>query len=396
MFPRTKKQALKYENKFWNKQPVSSITSSSGIDGLIKDYKIEDISKNPINLPEGYTWETIDIKNKKNRKEIANFLDKYYVEDVTSNFRLSYSADFLKWSLIRPNFDQYPDLCFAIRLESENRPLIGFISGIIIDMQINSKTIKIPEVNFLCVHPKLRKKNFAPILIEEMTRRVFSYGFFYAIYTGERYIHKPIGTVKYYHRPLNIKPLLKTGFTATKGSTTAKDLKEYFKLSDKPKNENFVEMQEEHIEEAFNCLRSYLERYNIYEIFSLEGFRHIFYNNKFTTSYVLLQDGKVIDFISYYSLPSKIINGESKCDRIHTAYLYYYTSNIETPFRLIQDMMIVAKNKGFHVFNALNIMEHSNLLTDLKFEEGTGVSHYFLYNIKCRELMNKQIAKILF
>ena len=34
----------------------------------------------------------------------------------------------------------------------------------------NEKRLKVAEINFLCVHKKLRRKNFAPVLIREVTQ----------------------------------------------------------------------------------------------------------------------------------------------------------------------------------------------------------------------------------
>lgn len=40
------------------------------------------------------------------------------------------------------------------------------------------------EINFLCVHKKLRLKRMAPVLIKEITRRVNLEGIFQAVYTA--------------------------------------------------------------------------------------------------------------------------------------------------------------------------------------------------------------------
>jgi glycylpeptide N-tetradecanoyltransferase len=40
------------------------------------------------------------------------------------------------------------------------------------------------EINFLCVHKKLRSKRLAPVLIKEITRRVNLTGIFQAVYTA--------------------------------------------------------------------------------------------------------------------------------------------------------------------------------------------------------------------
>ena len=50
------------------------------------------------------------------------------------------------------------------------------------------------EINFLCVHKKLRSKRLAPVLIKEVTRRVNLTGTWQAIYTAGVVIPKPIST----------------------------------------------------------------------------------------------------------------------------------------------------------------------------------------------------------
>jgi glycylpeptide N-tetradecanoyltransferase len=39
-------------------------------------------------------------------------------------------------------------------------------------MRVYDKTMPMVEINFLCVHKKLRSKRLAPMLIKEVTRRV--------------------------------------------------------------------------------------------------------------------------------------------------------------------------------------------------------------------------------
>jgi glycylpeptide N-tetradecanoyltransferase len=60
----------------------------------------------------------------------------------------------------------------------------------------------------------------------------------------------------------------------------------------------------------------------------------------------------------------------------------YYTAVTETPMKqLLNDALIMARDNDFDVFNALNILENSpQLLRDLKFGEGDGNLHYYLYN----------------
>ena len=39
-------------------------------------------------------------------------------------------------------------------------------------MVIEEKPVRMAEINFLCVHKKLRNHRLAPVLIKEITRRV--------------------------------------------------------------------------------------------------------------------------------------------------------------------------------------------------------------------------------
>lgn len=48
------------------------------------------------------------------------------------------------------------------------------------------------EINFLCVHKKLRSKRVAPVLIREITRRVHEKGLFQAVYTAGVVLPKPV------------------------------------------------------------------------------------------------------------------------------------------------------------------------------------------------------------
>lgn len=52
------------------------------------------------------------------------------------------------------------------------------------------------EINFLCVHKKLRSKRVAPVLIREITRRVNQMGIFQAVYTAGIVLPKPIGSCR--------------------------------------------------------------------------------------------------------------------------------------------------------------------------------------------------------
>lgn len=48
--------------------------------------------------------------------------------------------------------------------------------------------------------------------------------------------------------------------------------------------------------------------------------------------------------------------------------------------QLMQDALTVAHSKGYDVFNALDLLENSAFLKELKFGIGDGSLQYYLYN----------------
>lgn len=57
-------------------------------------------------------------------------------------------------------------------------------------------TTSMTEINFLCVHKKLRSKRLAPVLIREITRRSHLEGIFQAAYTAGVVLPKPVATCR--------------------------------------------------------------------------------------------------------------------------------------------------------------------------------------------------------
>lgn len=91
-----------------------------------------------------------------------------------------------------------------------NGKLLAFISAVPQTIRIYEKTVKMVEINFLCVHKRLRyalstifqrylsrSKRVAPVLIREITRRVNLEGIFQAAYTAGVVIPKPIAVCRY-------------------------------------------------------------------------------------------------------------------------------------------------------------------------------------------------------
>lgn len=101
-----------------------------------------------------------------------------------------------------------------------NKKLVGFISGVPGTLRLRDHVQKVVEINFLCVHKKLRSKRLAPVLIKEITRRINLKGIFQATYTAGMLLPTPITTCTYFHRSLNFKKLVDIGFCGLRDNET--------------------------------------------------------------------------------------------------------------------------------------------------------------------------------
>lgn len=199
---------------FWDSQPVpkeTDLVEASAYDNCIDSVKtIDDVSADPLPIPAGFNWSVVNIKDDVECEEVYNLLTQNYVEDDENMFRFDYSVKFLQWALTPPGYKK--DWLFGVRGGKKNK-LFGFISGIPVHMNINGKKITKAEINFLCVHKNLRTKRLAPTLIKEVTRRVNRCNIWQAIYTAGIVIPTPIAETTYWHRSLNPKKLVETGFS---------------------------------------------------------------------------------------------------------------------------------------------------------------------------------------
>ena len=147
-----------------------------------------------------YFWDNLDLNDDAVIQEMYDLLVQNYVEDDDAMFRFDYSREFLRWSLLPPGYK--PEWLVGVRAGPKKK-LYGCITGIPVTMKLNGIEVKCAEINFLCVHKKLRAKRLAPILIKEITRRVNRCNIWQAIYTAGATIPTPIAGTQYWHRNLN-------------------------------------------------------------------------------------------------------------------------------------------------------------------------------------------------
>ncbi|KAM6108022.1 glycylpeptide N-tetradecanoyltransferase 1 [Pterocles gutturalis] len=177
---KTMEEASKRSYQFWDTQPVPKLGEVVNTHGPVEPDK-DNIRQEPYTLPQGFTWDALDLGDRGVLKELYTLLNENYVEDDDNMFRFDYSPEFLLWALRPPGW--LPQWHCGVRVVSSKK-LVGFISAIPATIHIYDTEKKMVEINFLCVHKKLRSKRVAPVLIREITRRVHLEGIFQAVYTA--------------------------------------------------------------------------------------------------------------------------------------------------------------------------------------------------------------------
>jgi len=385
------------EFKFWQTQPVPKLDEKPSQHGPIEEKTVDQVQKEPYNLPETFEWSDCDLHDEKTLDEVYTLLNQNYVEDDDSMFRFDYSREFLFWALHPPGY--LPQLHVGVRTKTKTAvkgKLVGFITGIPAHIRVYSSDVPMVEINFLCVHKKLRSKRLAPVLIKEITRRVNLTGVWQAVYTAGVVLPKPVARNRYFHRSLNPKKLLDIGFSRLHRHMTVNRTIKLYKLPPKPQTPGIRAMTNSDTPQAHALLVAYLKKFSLTQIFSLDEFKHWLLPRKDVVfSYVVEdRDHKITDMVSFYCLPSTVI-GNLNHKSLRAAYSFYNVST-KTPWSsLMLDALIFAKLEGFDVFNALNVMENESFLEDLKFGPGDGCLQYYLYNWRCPEMESDQVGLVL-
>ncbi|KAJ5211427.1 Glycylpeptide N-tetradecanoyltransferase [Penicillium cinerascens] len=383
--------------KFWQTQPVPRFDGSGRVsDGPIKIIDPEKVSKKPDPLIEGFEWATLDLTNETELQELWDLLTYHYVEDDDAMFRFRYSQSFLHWALMSPGWKK--EWHVGVRA-TKSRKLVASICGVPTEVRVRGQKLKVIEINFLCVHKKLRSKRLAPVLIKEITRRCYLNGIYQAVYTAGVLLPTPVSSCRYYHRSLDWLKLNEVGFSSLPyGSTKARQVTKNH-LPSSTSTPRLRPMGPKDIDAVYDLLERYLRRYDINPTFTKEEVAHWLVHKEspgkeqVVWSYVAedVETHNITDFFSFYCLPSTVIQ-HPKHQEVRAAYLHYYAT--ETAFTndmkaykdrllmLMNDALILAKRTHFDVFNALTTQDNPLFLEQLKFGAGISQLHFYLYNYR--------------
>ncbi|KAK4746489.1 hypothetical protein SAY87_012801 [Trapa incisa] len=377
-------------HKFWETQPVGQfkdIGDTSLPEGPIEPpTPLSDVKQEPYNLPVSYEWITCDMESEEMSAEVYNLLTNNYVEDDENMFRFNYSKEFLRWALRPPGY--FKSWHIGVRVKTSKK-LVAFITGIPARIRVRNEVVTMAEINFLCVHKKLRTKRLAPVMIKEVTRRVHLENIWQAAYTAGVVLPTPIATCQYWHRSLNPKKLIDVGFSRLGARMTMSRTIKLYKLPDSTVTPGFRKMELRDVPAVTRLLRKYLSQFIVAPDFEEADVEHwLLPTENVIESYLVEspESHEITDFCSFYILPSSIL-GNKNYTTLKAAYSYYNVGTKTPLLQLMNDVLIVAKKKDFDVFNALDVMQNESFLKELKFGPGDGQLHYYLYNYRIRQAL---------
>lgn len=391
-----KKQMKDY--KFWKTQPVPSLDETVDSEGQIDQVKKpEDISDKPLPLLNDFEWSGIDIEDNDQLEEVYKLLYENYVEDNDATFRFKYSHEFFRWSLQAPDWKK--DWHVGVRVKATGK-LVAFIAAIPITLKLNKSQKVIPsvEINFLCIHKKLRSKRLAPVLIKEITRRVNKYDIWQALYTAGVVLPSPVAVCRYTHRPINWSKLNDVGFSHLPPNQTKAEVVRSYALPDTTSTPGLRPMESKDLDQVYDLLNEFQKKFELIQIFTKEELNHWLLGgtsikegeqSSVIKTYVVENDaGKITDFFSYYLLPFTVLENPTH-DHLGIAYLFYYASDSsdkpeykERLNELMNDALITSKEFDVDVFNCLTSQDNSYFINDAKFGSGDGFLNYYLFNYK--------------
>lgn len=400
--------------KFWQTQPVPKFGENAQIEeGPFKIIDPEQVPKEPGPMAEGYEWVTMDLTDDAEIKEVYELLNGHYVEDNEAMFRFNYSKEFFKWALLAPGWTK--EWHVGVRATT-SRKLVAFISAVPMAIRVRNKVLKSSEVNFLCVHKKLRSKRLTPVLIKEVTRRCYVHGVYQAIYTAGIVLPTPVSTCRYFHRSLEWQKLNDVGFSPLPANSKPTYQIRKYQLPDHTVTKGLRPMEMKDVDAVLDLLQRYLMKFDIAPVFTKEEIIHWMLHKKggeqVVWAYVVENPSTkaVTDFFSFYHIESTVIKS-AKHSSIRAAYLFYYASTValsdsdapsssttsssssaptttwkERLNALMYDALILAKKHKFDVFNALTLLDNTLFLEQQKFGAGDGQLHFYLYNYKANPI----------
>lgn len=288
---------------FWENEPIK-LNNNEEINLITTD-----ILTSNIEMPDGLKIKTLGLKY---LEEIHSLINNHYTEDQQKTVRLTFSKDFIYWYLIYAP----PEFIIGLVL---NKKIVGLITALFIDMVIYDKEIKVPYINFLCLHSKIRNMGITFFLINEMKSRLLKNNITYGLFCTTRIPADTYCTIKEFIIPLNYSKLKEVGF-----------LTETYLPIPKLHYNSFHLMAESDIDSVVIELNNFLAKFKVRPYFTNDSAHH-FLLPKRNVVYSFVKkntENDVTDFVTIYKKYLYCLDKNKIISVAKLAFYYYSTMNL--------------------------------------------------------------------
>jgi glycylpeptide N-tetradecanoyltransferase len=372
--------------------------------------QVSDTSNKPkliTELPNGYTWNKIDICDEKNMSFISSFLTKYYKRGSNSQYTVIYTNDLIRWQMCNTGY--------FMTVNDSNNIIVGLIGYTHRTMQLYSNRMTITEPLYMCCLPNYRNKGIARVLMDETIRQSAMLGIDKGLFCNNRIVPTPVATIRQYSRPLNYKKLREHGFIEINGVND--DLAhDRTRVKLRPTDRYIVaEKTEDNINIVYRLYNEYMNTFNLHIVMTKHELVNYLFNEKYVKTILVLDETKnVVDFISYNFYD--IINPNKETDNeIRTANILMYSA-LETRIDVLFINVLKHINMDKIYLLYINDMMHTNnaILSNLKLstddtdDEEENATYDFnivktakktfinLYNWKCEKFKQNMVSWLIF
>jgi hypothetical protein len=406
---------------FWKNKPLSIKQSFTSNLIVTADTLLENSSKEMETSKIQLDYDVIINPDKYSREKMLEFINDNYANDK-SELVLEYSQELLNY-FIKPD-----NLCIIFYPRGQRLSNVYNFSkmlGLIIakkhelfikdgeneSSETHFKVYDCIDVDFLCLVKKLRNMHVSSFMINVVTKECmiqYDKKVACAVYTVSKSLAvKNFCKKTYYHRPINIKNVLKTDMLSVSdcedGDSATVLLKrvynsfsyprtffdtcklEYFtKLDDYDADNNtFTQVIYE------NIVKYSSHNYDIFEYKSKEDIHSMLQNPIFHKFVIRDNNGIVRDFVCLYNLNTRNeqVKAVSRNGHFYTWFLKDYSSDY-----LSYVLEIVAEYSYLNdIFDMITIMNIFNIKSEeykmYKLLRGSADLYYYVYNIEVPKIM---------
>jgi glycylpeptide N-tetradecanoyltransferase len=347
---------------------------------------VENVSKIPLKLPNGFFWEDIDTSDEHNVERIYQFYKHHQMESW------SRPKEYIKFKLNHPGRSK--SFNCAVVKGGIGGELVGFICATPIKLSVFNKEIQMVDINMLTVHKSHQHHKLSPVLMKEIGRRVNLQNIWYGVYSLQNELPLYFTELTHYTRFLNVSNIIKTNAFDVPKNLKPHQLKSLFSLPKQVTIDNLRLLEEKDLPKLINLFTEHFKKFSIYPIFSLEELSYIFLpKDGAMFSYVVenVEMDTITDFFSFVHANQYQHSPEHEISK--NVCGFYFIQNTVSFKDLVKNAMILAKNLNFDTFSYAANSEVEGTLKDMLFNAfSSNHIYYYFYNYVCPKLDSKTVG----